>query len=318
MVSIRDCRQLPVVPVTRPRAAAPAPASRAEKRGRGWRRGTAAGSAGRDESLATVHDEVDEQVLPIFLEEAAELFPQAGEQLRAWQRNPANTEPAQALRRTLHTFKGSARMAGAMRLGELTHWMESRLLAGDALARPTPALFETLETDLDRLAYVLDRLQQGEVNAPLPWLGFEAAPAVAGDTPPPVLAAVPSAPPRRRRRPQRRPAARPPPEAEVAQRAMLRVRADLIDRLVNEAGEVAIARARVEGELRSLKGNLLELTNSVIRLRSQVREIEIQAESQIQSRDSACQARRGGLRSAGVRPLYSLPGADAQPRRRRQ
>ncbi len=39
-------------------------------------------------------------------------------------------------------------------------------------------------------------------------------------------------------------------------------------------------------ELRSLKGNLLELTSSVIRLRSQVREIEIQAESQIQSRAS--------------------------------
>ena len=67
---------------------------------------------------------------------------------------------------------------------------------------------------------------------------------------------------------------------------MLRVRADLIDRLVNEAGEVAITRARVEGELRSLKANLLELTSSVIRLRSQVREIEIQAESQIQSRMS--------------------------------
>src|SRR5207249_647185 len=69
-------------------------------------------------------------------------------------------------------------------------------------------------------------------------------------------------------------------------RAQLRVRADLIDRLVNEAGEVAIARARVEGELRSLKSNLLELTGSVIRLRSQVREIEIQGESQIQSRMS--------------------------------
>ncbi len=66
----------------------------------------------------------------------------------------------------------------------------------------------------------------------------------------------------------------------------MRVRADLIDRLVNEAGEVAIARARVEGELRSLKSNLLELTGSVIRLRSQVREIEIQADSQIQSRMS--------------------------------
>jgi chemosensory pili system protein ChpA (sensor histidine kinase/response regulator) len=72
-------------------------------------------------------------------------------------------------------------------------------------------------------------------------------------------------------------------ELETGARAQLRVRADIIDRLVNEAGEVAIARARVEGELRSLKSNLLELTNSVIRLRTQMREIEIQAESQIQS-----------------------------------
>jgi chemosensory pili system protein ChpA (sensor histidine kinase/response regulator) len=64
------------------------------------------------------------------------------------------------------------------------------------------------------------------------------------------------------------------------------VRADIVDQLVNEAGEVAIARARVEGELRMLKANLLELTSSVIRLRSQVREIELQAETQIQSRMS--------------------------------
>jgi len=77
--------------------------------------------------------------------------------------------------------------------------------------------------------------------------------------------------------------AEPAPEMEMGARAQLRVRADVVDRLVNEAGEVAIARARVEGELRSLKSNLLELTTSVIRLRSQMREIEIQAESQIQS-----------------------------------
>jgi len=230
--------------------------------------------------LAEVHDEVDEQVLPIFLEEAAELFPQAGEQLRAWQRAPAAHEHPQALRRTLHTFKGSARMAGAMRLGELTHLMESRLLLGDALVKPTPDLFEALDTDLDRIAFVLDRLQKGEFNAALPWVGVEAAAEMPAGPAPLTVVPAPAAPP---------PVAGvnvptvAPAESEGGQRAMLRVRADLIDRLVNEAGEVAIARARVEGELRSLKGNLLELTNSVIRLRSQVREIEIQAESQIQS-----------------------------------
>ncbi len=74
---------------------------------------------------------------------------------------------------------------------------------------------------------------------------------------------------------------------------MLRVRADTIDRLVNEAGEVAISRARIEGELRALKSNLLELTGSVIRLRSQVREIEIQADSQIQSHLTQMQEHHG-------------------------
>ncbi len=78
-------------------------------------------------ALADIRDDVDEQVLPIFLEEAAELYPQAGEQLRAWRRVPADLAGARQLRRTLHTFKGSARMAGAMRLGELAHLMESRL-----------------------------------------------------------------------------------------------------------------------------------------------------------------------------------------------
>jgi chemosensory pili system protein ChpA (sensor histidine kinase/response regulator) len=243
-----------------------------------------------DETLGNVHDEVDEQVLPIFLEEAAELFPQAGEQLRAWRRNPAQQETAQALRRTLHTFKGSARMAGAMRLGELTHLMESRLLAGDVLAEPTPELFDALDTDLDRVAFVLDWLQKGEVNAPLPWLmAEETAPAAPRSAQPAPAAAPRAVVTPLMAHPAAASAVEPsavPAEAEAARAAMLRVRADLIDRLVNEAGEVAIARARVEGELRSLKGNLLELTSSVIRLRSQVREIEIQAESQIQSRAS--------------------------------
>ena len=127
---------------------------------------------------------------------------------------------------------------------------------------------------------MLDRLQKGEFNAALPWVGVEAAAeAPAGPAPLTVVPAPAASPPVAG---VNVPTAAPA-ESEGGQRAMLRVRADLIDRLVNEAGEVAIARARVEGELRSLKGNLLELTNSVIRLRSQVREIEIQAESQIQS-----------------------------------
>jgi chemotaxis protein histidine kinase CheA len=70
---------------------------------------------------------------------------------------------------------------------------------------------------------------------------------------------------------------RPVPSVHIAGRA------DLVDRLVNEAGELSIARTRIEGEMRSLKGSLLDLTENVIRLRRQLREIEIQAEGQIQA-----------------------------------
>ncbi len=254
-----------------------------------------------EDPLGDIRDDVDEQVLPIFLEEAAELYPQAGEQVRSWRRVPGDANGAQQLRRTLHTFKGSARMAGAMRLGELAHLMESRLSAGDELAPGTPELFEALDTDLDRIAYVLDALREGKTNVALPGTSALQEAAAAEDTasagavPPPgpeagaqavetpimvALAAPAAAAPL---------AAAPRAVAEAADvetgaRAMLRVRADIIDRLVNEAGEVAITRARIESELRALKANLLELTGSVVRLRTQVREIEIQAESQIQSR----------------------------------
>jgi chemosensory pili system protein ChpA (sensor histidine kinase/response regulator) len=242
------------------------------------------------DAVLDLHDEVDETVLAIFLEEAGDLFPQAGEQVRGWRRNPADSSVAQQLRRTLHTFKGSARMAGAMRLGELTHRMESRLMDGESLAQPTPELFEALDTDLDHISYVLDALRAGRTNVALPWLSAPevgtGTPQAAGAPPAtdqpivvPLAASAPSAAPVA--------PARGDTEVETAHAAMLRVRADTVDRLVNEAGEVAIARARVEGELRALKANLLELTSSVIRLRSQVREIELQAETQIQSRMSA-------------------------------
>ncbi|MGH8801878.1 MAG: hybrid sensor histidine kinase/response regulator [Casimicrobiaceae bacterium] len=284
--------------------------------------------------------------MPIFLEEAGELFPRAGNELRLWRRNPDDHDMVGELRRTLHTLKGSARMAGAMRLGELAHRMESRLSSEDSAPVAGHELFEALDTDLDRIGFVLDALRDGRSNVALPWLApatekgmaevagsgateianvldpnqgdaglgarresdaatteaihDESAAGTDGAAPPggmpgPVQPAS-GAPPRgaaskgapagfreRRRMPRAH-------EPELGARAMLRVRADVLDRLVNEAGEVSIARARVESELRALKANLLELTNSVIRLRGQVREIELQGETQIQSRMSAVNA----------------------------
>jgi chemosensory pili system protein ChpA (sensor histidine kinase/response regulator) len=62
------------------------------------------------------------------------------------------------------------------------------------------------------------------------------------------------------------------------------VRADILDRLVNQAGEVSITRSRLENQIGTLKFALSDFSEQLTRLRRQLREVEMQAESQIASR----------------------------------
>ena len=213
-----------------------------------------------------VDDDLDPQLLPLFLEEALELVPAIGEALRAWRAGSGDRAHGQALARLLHTLKGSARMAGAMALGEVTHNMETRVETALSLERLPAGMFDDLEASYDRMGMLFDGLQQSAaaahgagMPAPRPAAAIEAARAA-------------------------RPHAVPAGEQIAPTRAMLRVAAESVDRMVNEAGEVAIARSRIEVEMRALKTAMQELTDNVSRLRAQLREIEIQAESQMQSR----------------------------------
>ena len=207
-----------------------------------------------------LQDEYDEQLLPIFLEEAAELLEQLQGQLRDWRAAPEASEPTAVIARLLHTFKGSARMAGAMRLGEFMHGLETRLQESD----DAPAvLIDELEAGLDSASETLDEIALGPAPAPEP---------------------EPAAAPTQERRHEPRHAPMVPDLESPGSSASLRVRADLVDKFVNEAGEIGIARTRIDGELRTLRRSLLDLTENVIRLRNQLREIELQAETQLQSR----------------------------------
>jgi len=62
---------------------------------------------------------------------------------------------------------------------------------------------------------------------------------------------------------------------------MARVSAELLDQLLNSAGEVSISRARLEQQLGSIEFNLGELSRTVIRLKEQLRKLEIETEAQI-------------------------------------
>ncbi|MCC7679772.1 Hpt domain-containing protein [Janthinobacterium sp. FW305-128] len=193
---------------------------------------------------AGISDELDLDLLSVFLEEGADLLPQIGEALRSWQQQPHDSGQAQMLLRTLHTVKGSARMAGAMRLGQHAHEIETHIENMLHAGTATPQAFEELLAHYDHALHLFEQLQQPLL--PLP--GME-------DTP----VAEPKA-------------------------ALVRVRADILDRLVNQAGEVSITRSKMENEVGVLGASLSEFSDNLARLRRQLREVEMQAESQIASR----------------------------------
>jgi chemosensory pili system protein ChpA (sensor histidine kinase/response regulator) len=250
-------------------------------------------------SMPPLQDEIDEQLLPIFIEEALDLNLEIGKHLRAWREDPANSDVVRTLTRLLHTLKGSARMAGAMNLGQITHAIETHVEEASRSGSTPVARIDEIHNAFDDVLQIVERLQSGET---LSDAGGQDNTALTGTTPADAAAETLPAPaptqtlPHPERRSDRLRTADLEADAEPAQqRATLRVRAELIDRLVNEAGELSIARTRIEGEMRSLKDSLLDLTENVIRLRRQLRDIEIQAETQMQSRTAQADVQHAGF-----------------------
>ncbi len=66
----------------------------------------------------------------------------------------------------------------------------------------------------------------------------------------------------------------------------IRVNADLLDSLVNSAGEISIFRSHLEQQVGHLRDNLKEFDGTVSRMREQFRKLEIETETQIRSRYS--------------------------------
>lgn len=253
------------------------------------------------EDAIDLADAVDADLFPIFEEEAADLLPQLGEALRQWSHHPDDSAPRASVLRTLHTLKGSARLAGAMRLGERAHRMESEIevLGSQGAER---ADIEKLLARLDALQATFDALRAADdatqvemaqlvaaATAPSPAIQLvqvapeggvpandeEAAPVAdaSEDAAGPVVTML---------QPRPAPALLAPLRAASGQ--AVRIRTQLLDRLVAQTGEVIITRSRLEAELGQLRGSLSDLTGNLDRLRQQLRDIEVQAESQMQSR----------------------------------
>ncbi|WP_296445840.1 Hpt domain-containing protein [Rhodoferax sp. UBA5149] len=229
-----------------------------------------------------VLDALDVDLFPIFEEEALELLPQLGGALRQWTARPDNLGARNEVLRVLHTLKGSARLAGAMRLGEMTHRMESAIehLGTEFLQA---SQLESLLTRFDSIQANFDQLRANPEQV----LSLPEAGPMAEEVTPSGLSSdglAPSAetlvlPPA-----ITLPTVAPLAPLRQTSNQTVRVRSQLLDRLVNQAGEVMITRSRLDARLGQLRGSLDDLTGNLNRLRNQLRDIELQSESQMQSR----------------------------------
>jgi chemosensory pili system protein ChpA (sensor histidine kinase/response regulator) len=288
-----------------------------------------------EEQLEVGSEEIDTEILSIFLEEATDILERCDSLLNTWRDNLPDLDIVQNLQREFHTFKGGARMAGVTALGTLSHTMETLLenIAGQSLP-PSEAAIEVLEQSCDRLSIWTEQAAQGT----MPKAGqilkeFEAQidalsrvteqPAIAADETavdreaaeevkvkpvseeekqadskaPPAKAAKPGKPAKPAKVkpvveelkeipdvvvPKVKPDVSSSEEAIASQH--IRVNADLMDSLVNSAGEISIFRSLIEQQVLQMRDHLKEFDVTTSRLREQIRKLEIETETQIHSR----------------------------------
>jgi chemosensory pili system protein ChpA (sensor histidine kinase/response regulator) len=230
------------------------------------------------------------------------------------------------LQRQLHTLKGGARMAGITAMGDLSHELETLVIQIDngAVAGDDHA-HAIMQASLDELSRMRDLVaagtlpaKRGDLIGQIRGLANQAqadVPAMAPAPPTAATAAVtmpaptpapapeqPSVSALEESSPANEDAANlelssapilPGREAAPVERVeMARVDADLLDTMLNNAGEVSIFRARLDQQVNSIDFNLAELARTVTRLKEQLRGLEIETEAQVLHRHQDIEPRR--------------------------
>jgi len=244
--------------------------------------------------------QLDQELVDIFVEEGKDLLDHCDGLISELRAAPQDRDVIAGLQRDLHTLKGGARMAGINPIGDLGHGIESLL---EAVAANRTDIDRSdvhlLERGFDRLHQLLTRTGQHRtvampddliaafeqrtqgraapepdetVDSPLPSGDAQVEAAIAALVAAPLSAPVPL-------ETVSEDDGLPRPQQE-----QVRVRADLLDSLVNHAGEVAIYRSRLEQQLGAFRGAMGELDRTNARLRDQLRRLDLETEAQIVAR----------------------------------
>ncbi|MFO1411095.1 MAG: Hpt domain-containing protein [Acinetobacter parvus] len=239
----------------------------------------------------SLEEDVRSLVEQTFLEEAEELLEQAQGLLKQWFEQRGNRSLLLQLQRNAHSLKGGARMAEMDAIAIIAYHLENAFeqfgvhhfssnvydnLLNTALAWLNDAIFKRQYANFDGLKQSLEKMEFVDVAAQLPQK-FSATDIftpeytmefIQGDgTEPPSMLG----------------------EWETTERIeqnneMIRVSADVIEKMIDLSGENAINRSRIEMDLGQLGGTLTEMELAIKRLADQLRRMEGELESQIIAR----------------------------------
>ncbi|MGI9280523.1 MAG: Hpt domain-containing protein [Endozoicomonas sp.] len=116
-------------------------------------------------------EEHDLELVELFLEEATDLAEDCHHALEDWLNNRNNLTPLTDLQRSLHTLKGSARMADQPELGDLSHAIEdiySAIASGRSSAEKAPVhLLQAAHDQVDQMLTALRNQQPPGSVTPL-------------------------------------------------------------------------------------------------------------------------------------------------------
>ena len=276
-------------------------------------------------------DDFDEELLGIFIEEAVEILDASEVTLQNWINKQDDKELVTQLQREIHTLKGGARMAAIEPMGDLSHSLETMIIAIDeGRIEISTSLFDLVQQAHDQLVVMLDQVKakqpvdgRADLIMKLDLLtdgkkleDLEVEPEVVVDEPiaestpeiesksdsseteapvtDDVIAVFPVAKPEQDEEeiiimPDIPAQVAEAPETEKQatgrlQHEQIRVRADLLDNLVNFAGEASIYRSRIDQQVGAFGYNLTEMEQTISRVREQLRRFEIETETQIMYR----------------------------------
>lgn len=231
-----------------------------------------------EDTVSNVEDEIDDEILEISKEEADNMLEKIDSLMESV--SPQfNLSQNNELKRYLHTLKGSVRMAGANKIGAVAHRLETILDYSENRKISLLDMQDLLIEEIDKIRFLMSDVRQELKKTQLDWLDRKDLENITiTDTveSPTVIEDVLTTS-----------LIQEPINNVVAikkeEKQYIKINSQLIDSLINEAGEIRLTRTTLEGVADNERKSLNELKSSSNKLLRMLKEVENQAESQIQA-----------------------------------